>query len=72
MSVGRLTMRGWAFQARAFAPWAVASASTAGPQDAPRDGVAIEFRGRAITQGVRTRLAQVAFRGRSAEGRAWR
>ena len=72
MSVGRLIMRGRVFQSRVFATWALASNAPAPVAADPRDGVAIGFRNRTHTQDGRSRLAVVAFRSRTTEGRAWR
>lgn len=72
MSIGRYVMRGRVFQPRAFAGWGLASNAPAPVTADPRDGVAIGFRYRTHTQTGRGRLAVVAFRSRTTEGRAWR
>ena len=72
MSIGRLMMRGRVFHPRVFAGWALANNAPAPVVADPRDGVAIGFRNRTHTQDGRSRLAAVAFRSRTTEGRAWR
>ena len=71
MSVGRWIMRGRVFQGRVFAGWVLAGAEPV-LSTPPMHGVAVGYRNRTHAQDIRSRMAAVAFRSRTTEGRAWR
>jgi hypothetical protein len=72
MSVGRFILRGWAFQGRIYAPWALGGGGGAAPVLPPEHGVAVEHRSNVATLSVRSRVATVLHRGQIIEGGKWR
>jgi hypothetical protein len=71
MSTGRFILRGWAFQSRVYAPWALGG-GVAAPVLPPEHGVAVEHRSNVATLSVRSRVVTVQHRGRAIEGGKWR
>jgi hypothetical protein len=72
MSSGRYILRGWAWQARAFASRALADSGVVPTPQPARDGVAIEFRSRVATLGLRGRTVIADERSRTTNGGHWR